>query len=189
MLHRVSEDNSRIRKCPCRSCNFRRGKEPDNIANCGSSQIITPAPNSDKKGMIKLMKVQEAVKCILDGIFRRSKRRKANEGNTRFEVGREPMEQKVIPQKWYPVFFNTVEGCCLYSADRDTYGAVKEVFNSLPNDMAHRLEFAPKDGEYIDRVRFWQRTLSPMLPAEQYRIAISAIIDWYIHIKRDLREV
>lgn len=79
-------------------------------------------------------------------------------------------------------FYDTVEGCVLYSCVRETFRAVEAIFQGMPLQTKRRLAFAPKTGEFCDRARFWQEALSS-LPSRQYHEAMSAILGWYRHIK------
>lgn len=74
----------------------------------------------------------------------------------------------------------TPEFCILHG---DTGKAVQTVFETFDIETQHALTFAPKDaGAFVERVRFWQRMLKPVLPSAQYHQAIMAILDWSIKV-------
>ena len=75
----------------------------------------------------------------------------------------------------------TGEACILYGKESK---AVVEVFETFPEEVQHRLTFAPKDGEWADRVRFWQDALRPTLEPRLYYSVISRIIRWGIRYRR-----
>lgn len=80
-------------------------------------------------------------------------------------------------------FCNTVEGCVLSWLDRKIVDKVQVAFDELPDDIKYLLQFAPKDGEFIDRAKFWRCLLRSVLTNEESRIAMMRILRWYIHIK------
>ena len=73
----------------------------------------------------------------------------------------------------------TMEGCLFYSRQ---WQAVRDVFGSFDEDTQRALTFTPEDGEWPDRVRFWQRQLKPALPSEMYHAAMLKIIRWYAQL-------
>lgn len=75
----------------------------------------------------------------------------------------------------------TGEACILYEKE---FRAVADVFDSFPEEVQHRLTFAPEDGEWGDRIRFWQDALRPALEPRLYYAAISRIIRWGIRCRR-----
>lgn len=83
-----------------------------------------------------------------------------------------------------PTFLNTVEGCRLMNGEYSVYQNVKQVFDRLSYEEKHKLEFAPKDGEFIARARFWRSVLKPVMDSKQYRTSMYLILDWYIQNKR-----
>lgn len=83
-----------------------------------------------------------------------------------------------------PGFYDTVEGCTLAKCSREIRTAAQEAFRRLPCEEKKRLSNAPKDGEFIDRLHFWEKLLQPVLLPGQLRTAKGALIRWYIRIKR-----
>lgn len=83
-------------------------------------------------------------------------------------------------------FDNTVEGCSLWNWDRnhESYYAVKAVFKTFPDEVKHGLGFSPKDGEFCERLRFWQEALKPELPTALYYNAMHGIYRCYKRCKR-----
>lgn len=83
----------------------------------------------------------------------------------------------------------TIEGSLFHGDLQETGLAVREVFGQLDEETQRSLTFAPKAGGWVERARFWQRTLKPVLPSGQYHEAMVRMIDWYIQcVKRRLRE-
>ena len=81
-------------------------------------------------------------------------------------------------------FYNTVEGCAMSWLNREIVLRAQEAFASLPDEEKHRLQFAPQDGEFIDRARLWRDIFKPVMTEKQCLIAVSCIIEWYVHIKK-----
>lgn len=86
--------------------------------------------------------------------------------------------------KPYPLYrssywYSTMEGCLL-SKDKVLDQAVKAVFDSFDEETRHSLTFSPAKGGWIDRARFWQKELKPVLPQKQYTSVMLLILDWYI---------
>lgn len=81
-------------------------------------------------------------------------------------------------------FYNTVEGCTLDHLDRKITDKAEEAFNKLSDEEKYRIQFSPKNGEFVERVRFWRNTLSPFMSEKQCHFAMYYIIHWYIHIKQ-----
>ena len=78
-------------------------------------------------------------------------------------------------------FLGTVEGGCLFAASRnDVYPTVKAVFDTMPPATRHILLFSPKTGEWVERAQFWREALRQALPDQQYYVAMSIILKWYI---------
>lgn len=75
----------------------------------------------------------------------------------------------------------TMEGCLFYGAK---WHPIWDVFDGLPAETQRALTFAPKDGEWGDRVRFWQQQLRPSLEPELYHEAILTLIQWGIRCRR-----
>lgn len=76
---------------------------------------------------------------------------------------------------------STVESCILLG---DVGKAACKVFLTFPEDVQHAMTFAPRRGEYADRIRLWQKALKPALPPKQYHEAIQKIIRWSIRCVR-----
>lgn len=83
-----------------------------------------------------------------------------------------------------PAFYDTIEGCLLTHYGKDIHDIALNFFGRLPYEEQRWLSFVPKDGEFMERVRFWQKSLKPIMTSRQYGVAIRAIIHWYIHIKQ-----
>jgi len=83
-----------------------------------------------------------------------------------------------------PGFYDTVEGCTLSNCSQEIRTAAQKAFRELPCEEKRRLLNAPEDGEFIERLHFWEGLLQPVLLPGQFRTARAALIRWYIHIKR-----
>ena len=94
-----------------------------------------------------------------------------------------PKKSRTIPHYDMKIaFLNTVEGCCLFAASRESiYAGVKAVFYTLSPEVQYMLIFSPKAGEWTARAQFWRDTLREALPEKQYYLAMSIILKWYIH--------
>lgn len=57
---------------------------------------------------------------------------------------------------------------------------LRDVFDTFDEETQHALTFAPKDGEWPDRVRFWQKKLRPVLEPKLYHEAMLKLIQWGI---------
>ena len=75
-------------------------------------------------------------------------------------------------------FLDTVEGSVL-SGLRSVYRPVREAFDRLPYETQHALSFAPKDGEYLERVRLFKSLLCGQVPEQVCHRAMGVIIRWY----------
>ena len=75
----------------------------------------------------------------------------------------------------------TMEACLYYGKE---FKVVGEVFKTFPKEIQHRLTFAPKAGEWGNRVRLWQDAMRPVLEPELYHIAIIKLIRWGIHCRK-----
>lgn len=101
--------------------------------------------------------------------------------------GNEVTVQKKIAIPYISVgagFYNTVEGCTLSWCGEDIVARSYKAFNSLPNEEKQRLIFSPKDGEFVERAKFWKNLLKSVMTEKQCHIAMNHIIHWYIHIKQ-----
>ena len=77
----------------------------------------------------------------------------------------------------------TMEACLMCGGD--TGKAVRDVFYTLPEETQHQLTFTPKGpGEWVERARFWQRQLRPVLPPKMYHAVMVKFIGWYAHCLR-----
>lgn len=95
------------------------------------------------------------------------------------------LEKKVqIPFIRCGGFYNTVEGCTLSHLDREIVFRAQEAFAGLADDEKYRLQFSPKNGEFIERARYWKGILKPVMTEKQCLVAMNCIIGWYIHIKK-----
>lgn len=97
-------------------------------------------------------------------------------------------KKKVLPLIQTGGFYGTVEGCTLSHLDRAIVIKAQEAFKELPDEIKHQLQFAPKDGEFIERVRFWRDILNTSMTKKQCHIAVCNIIHWYICIKQMHKE-
>lgn len=96
---------------------------------------------------------------------------------------------EVVQYKQLPIirsggFYNTVEGCTLSNCGEEIASRAQNAFDRLPEESKRLLQFSPKRGEFIDRAELWAFILRAELTPNQYHIAMSNILDWYIHIKR-----
>lgn len=88
-----------------------------------------------------------------------------------------------------PAYLNTVEGCQTHKLGRDTDRAVMEVFKSLPYEVQRRLEHTPDEpGGWVERARFWQKQLRPVLPPEMYHEVMVLFIGHYARCLRRRKE-
>ncbi len=64
-----------------------------------------------------------------------------------------PKKSRTIPCYDMKIaFLNTVEGCCLFAASRESiYAGVKAVFYTLSPEVQYMLIFSPKAGEWAAR--------------------------------------
>lgn len=80
-------------------------------------------------------------------------------------------------------FYDTVEGCVIWNLTPDICKAATSAFRTLPYEVKHRMAFAPKDGEFYERAKFWSAILRPVMSQDQYSAAMIAILRWYRKIK------
>lgn len=83
-----------------------------------------------------------------------------------------------------PALLNTVEGCTLYNCGSDIFKRSQLAFAALSEEEKNKFLSAPKDGEFVERARLWKALFRPAMSPAQYGIAMTAILRWYIHIKR-----
>lgn len=83
-----------------------------------------------------------------------------------------------------PTFLNTVEGCRLINGEYQIFESAKQAYDKLSQDEKYKLAHAPKDGEFIERARFWKSVSKPVMDSKQYRTSMYLILSWYIHIKQ-----
>ncbi|MEY8262151.1 hypothetical protein AALA80_17695 [Oscillospiraceae bacterium 50-60] len=90
---------------------------------------------------------------------------------------------RIMPVAALPLgFLDVMEGCSAWNLGRETYQAVKEVFESLPDETKRDLANTPeRPGEWVERSRFWQQQLRPALPPKMYHTVMLKFISWYIH--------
>ena len=81
-------------------------------------------------------------------------------------------------------FYDTVEGCTLANCGQEIRTAAQEAFKTLSCEEKRRFSYVPENGEFIERLHFWEDLLQPVLLPGQFRTARAALICWYIHIKR-----
>lgn len=84
-----------------------------------------------------------------------------------------------------PGLYDTVEGSVLSQCEKAVIDAALEAFGQLPYEEKHRLCFAPRDGEYLQRAKYWKRLLEPELTPKQCRTATMHILHWFIHVKKE----
>lgn len=92
--------------------------------------------------------------------------------------------QEIPCVKPSPAFLNTVEGCTLVNHDKEIFNIAFDAFHRLSYEEGHRLEFAPKNREFIRRVNLWKSILKPVMTEKQYRIAMGLLLHRYIYIKK-----
>ena len=82
-------------------------------------------------------------------------------------------------------FFDTIEGCTLSNCKESGVCVIaQKAFSELPYDIKCLLSNSPKDGEFVERANFWKRLLQPVMTSKQYHVAMTEILNWYIHIKK-----
>lgn len=114
------------------------------------------------------------------GVFADLRRARANGKNVRV--------QRVyrVPVRRLGYWGSTPEGCLFYG---QKWQRIRDVFDRLPEETQHALTFAPLDGEWGERVRFWQRELRPVLDPKLYHEAILTLARWGIRCRRRALEV
>jgi len=90
-----------------------------------------------------------------------------------------------VPVLKFSYWGGTMEGC-LFCGRK--WQAIRDVFDTFTEETQHALTFSPKDGEWVDRVRFWQRELRPALEPELYHEAILTLVQWCIRCGKMRRE-
>lgn len=89
-----------------------------------------------------------------------------------------------------PTWCNTIENSLTWKLGRDTNRAVMEVFKGFPYEVQRRLGFTPKgQGAWVERARFWQQELRPILPPRTYHAVMALFVNWYAHCLRMRKEV
>lgn len=94
---------------------------------------------------------------------------------------------RVSCYKLSPAFLDTVEGCTLVGHNYKLYESVKPIFDTFSYDEKRMLAFAPKDGDFIERVQFWQNALKYTIEPTLYHVVIFTIIQRFIHIKQRIQ--
>ena len=93
----------------------------------------------------------------------------------------------VAPVRQIPVvsfeFWSWTPEVCL-DFTRPTRAAVREIFRTFDSETQHRMTFAPKRGELVQRARLWREALKPALPPEQYYEAMLKILGWLIRCSK-----
>lgn len=83
-----------------------------------------------------------------------------------------------------PSFFCTVEGCALAAFDFEIAEKIQTVFKEFDYDTKRWFVFAPKDGEFWERAKFWKNVIHEAFPEGGHRHrAMKAILETYIRIK------
>ena len=91
-----------------------------------------------------------------------------------------------VPAVHFGYWGFTMEGCLF---DGPKWQPLRDVFNSFPEETQHALTFAPGDGEWGDRVRFWKEALRDTLEPDLYHEMILTLVRWGIRCRqRTLRE-
>ena len=72
-------------------------------------------------------------------------------------------------------FAGTAESCTL-AWYPDLYAAVRDVYDSFDYETKRQLLFT--DGSIVDRVKFWQKALRPVLEPKIYHRTMQVIIGW-----------
>ena len=80
-----------------------------------------------------------------------------------------------VPFVNFGYWTSTPEACLFCGPERIP---IRDFFETLPEDMQHDLTFAPKDGEFPARCRFWKEHLRGVLPPKQYHAAMLILIGW-----------
>ncbi len=81
-------------------------------------------------------------------------------------------------------FLDTIEGCVLANCDDAIYRIASKTYRELPYEKKYQLAFQVEDGEYINRACLWKEVLKSVMTPKQCRVAMIAILHWYIHIKQ-----
>lgn len=71
----------------------------------------------------------------------------------------------------------TPEGC-LFCGEK--WKPVRDVFHSFPEETQHALTFAPKTGEWVNRVEFWEKPLWEALSPDLYAEAMAILCEWVL---------
>jgi len=88
-----------------------------------------------------------------------------------------------------PAWLNTVEGCQVWNFDRDINQTVSEVYYSFPREVQRQLEYTPEEpGGWVERARFWQQQLRPVLPEKEYHAIMALFVGWYAHCLKMRKE-
>lgn len=109
------------------------------------------------------------------GVFTELRRARAAGKNIRFQRVYQVPALRLNYWSW------TMEDSLFYEKK---WLPVRDVFDSFSEDTQRALTFTPKDGEWGDRVRFWQRELRPALDPELYHEAILTLVRWGIQCRR-----
>lgn len=81
-------------------------------------------------------------------------------------------------------FYNTVEGSTLHNLGYNIANKAQIAFSKLSEEEKHRLQFAPKDGEFVERAKMWKNILIVEMSERECHIAMRRILEWYLHIKQ-----
>lgn len=71
---------------------------------------------------------------------------------------------------------------------KEVRNQAERAFDGLPSEIKHSLQFSPKNGEFIIRANLWKSILRPVMPPQQYHMAMGHILHWYAHIKQNDRK-
>lgn len=84
-----------------------------------------------------------------------------------------------------PAFLNTMERGQRLEPGKRTLSARERGFENRPYETRRRMEYTPENpGEWVERARFWQQQLRPVLPPKMYHTVMVKFISWYIHCLR-----
>ena len=122
---------------------------------------------------------------IAQGIFKDVRKARKN-GCDAIKVTTKPIKKIPVIGAVGASFYDTVEGTVLSHCEKNIINLAQEAFRALPPEERHRLAFAPREGEFVERASYWHDLLEPVLTSSQLSVAMQHILRWFIHIKRDV---
>ena len=80
----------------------------------------------------------------------------------------------------------TMEGCLFFKTPkmRELNQIISDLFETFDEETQRKLTFIPENRGWVERARFWQKELLPVLTKEQYHVAMIRIVSWYAHCLR-----